>query len=158
MNKNDILDYVTKTPSNSNRAVLGGMLDSIDGGSSLPEVTSEDNGKVLTVVDGTWNKAEASGGDAGPGAANGVFVIRTTDYDSDEGLWETVDKTYAEVLEAIKKGQLPVIYVADGNLVDNVLYYHGNNYYHIDFFAISSGQTPSILRYEMDSDGHFTRL
>lgn len=29
------------------------------GGSSLPEVTSDDNGKLLTVVEGGWNKADA---------------------------------------------------------------------------------------------------
>ena len=35
MDKNDILDYVTETPGNTNRAVLGDMLDSFaDGGSS----------------------------------------------------------------------------------------------------------------------------
>lgn len=31
-------------------------------GSSLPAVTSDDNGKLLTVVEGAWDKAEASGG------------------------------------------------------------------------------------------------
>ena len=34
MDKNTILDYVTETPGNTNRAVLGSMLDSIGGGDS----------------------------------------------------------------------------------------------------------------------------
>lgn len=29
------------------------------GGSSLPDVTSDDNGKILKVVDGAWAAAEA---------------------------------------------------------------------------------------------------
>lgn len=32
------------------------------GGSDLPAVTSDDNGKVLTVVEGDWDKANAAGG------------------------------------------------------------------------------------------------
>ena len=41
---------------------LAGIKDAIEdaeigGGSSLPEVTSSDNGQVLTVVSGEWNKA-----------------------------------------------------------------------------------------------------
>ena len=39
-------------------------------GSSLPAVTSDDNGKLLTVVEGAWDKAEASSGD--------VVVIKGT--------------------------------------------------------------------------------
>ena len=34
MDKNDILNYVTETPGNTNRAVLGSMLDSIGRGGS----------------------------------------------------------------------------------------------------------------------------
>lgn len=36
------------------------------GGSNLPSVTSADNGDVLTVVNGTWDKAAPSGGDSLP--------------------------------------------------------------------------------------------
>lgn len=34
-------------------------------GGGLPEVTSDDNGDVLTVVNGAWSKAQPSGGDGG---------------------------------------------------------------------------------------------
>lgn len=33
MTKKEILDYITETPGNTNRAVLGDMLDSFEGGS-----------------------------------------------------------------------------------------------------------------------------
>lgn len=49
MDKETILDYVTETPGNTNRAVLGSMLDSMSGGNvgfSLPQkivpITTED--------------------------------------------------------------------------------------------------------------------
>lgn len=55
---------------------LDGIAEAISsgggGGSSLPEVTSDDNGKVLTVVNGAWDKANASGG------GGDVFVINGT--------------------------------------------------------------------------------
>lgn len=36
--------------------------DFVSGGSSLPEVSADDNGDVLTVVEGEWAKAAPSGG------------------------------------------------------------------------------------------------
>ena len=62
MDKNTIIDYVMRTPGNTNKQVLSDMLDSVGGDSSLPEVTTDDNGKVLTVVEGVWNKGDVSGG------------------------------------------------------------------------------------------------
>ena len=38
MDKDTILDYVTETPGNTNRAVLGSMLDSMGGGGSSSSV------------------------------------------------------------------------------------------------------------------------
>lgn len=58
MTKQDIIDYVTMTPHNSNKAVLSSMLDSVESGVELPKVTIDDNGKVLAVVEGKWDIAE----------------------------------------------------------------------------------------------------
>lgn len=65
-----------------------------DGGSSggLPEVTSADNGKVLTVVNGDWGVADAGGGD--------VLVVHIT---TDDGY--AVDKTFTEISNAVSAGK-----------------------------------------------------
>ena len=57
------------------------------GSSSLPEVTSDDNGDVLTVVEGAWAKAAPSGG-------GGVLVVHM---DDDTG---ALDKTWQEIADA----------------------------------------------------------
>ena len=44
MDKNDILNYVTETPGNTNRAVLSGMLDSMSGGGRSSSITN--SGKI----------------------------------------------------------------------------------------------------------------
>ena len=62
-----------------------GILSASSGG-ELPEVTAEDNGDVLTVVDGAWAKAVPSGG----GLLSG-FYDRTT---------KTLDKTWQEIYDA----------------------------------------------------------
>lgn len=63
------------------------------GGSSLPAVTSEDNGDVLTVVNGEWNKATPSGGSAEPLYVNVVL---------DENGYSEADKTFSEIHTAIQ--------------------------------------------------------
>lgn len=70
MGKQEVINYVMETPNNPNGAVLRTLLNNVEGGTNLPEVTSEDNGKVLAVVDGQWNKAEPSSG-----SENGINII-----------------------------------------------------------------------------------
>lgn len=64
-------------------------------GGGLPPVTSDDNGDVLTVVEGEWAKAAPSGG--------GDILYVTLLWDNNAGAdggW-ALDKTYAEIREAI---------------------------------------------------------
>ena len=59
------------------------------GGSSLPSVTSADNGKVLTVDDGAW------------AADSNLFLVTVTG--------TTSDKSRSEILDAIEKGRSVVL-------------------------------------------------
>lgn len=80
MSQENILDYLRQTPHNTNVNVVKGMIDNI--GSSLPEVNADDNGKVLTVVNGVWDKSAASGGSGSGvtiGVANNLLNITTTE-------------------------------------------------------------------------------
>lgn len=73
MAQQDILDYIRKTPYNSNVNVVKGMIGNT--GNSLPEVTESDNGMVLTVVNGEWDKAAGGGGDAGYECTEGWVTL-----------------------------------------------------------------------------------
>jgi hypothetical protein len=61
------------------------------GGSALPAVTSDDNGKMLTVVDGAW------------AAADNRFVVTCTPTAQDYS--GTMDKTPSEIDEAWNSGK-----------------------------------------------------
>ena len=78
MSQENVLDYLRQTPHNTNVNVVKGMISNT--GSSLPDVTAEDNGKVLTVVNGAWDKSTASGGSGGVtiGVANNLLNITTS--------------------------------------------------------------------------------
>lgn len=60
------------------------------GGSSLPSVTSSDNGKVLAVKNGAW------------AADSNLFVVNMPTYN-------TADKTYAETVAAVEAGKNVVV-------------------------------------------------
>ena len=61
MSKDDVFDYVMESPQDTNPTVLRSLLNGIQegGGTELPVVDSGDNGKVLGVVEGAWNKMDA---------------------------------------------------------------------------------------------------
>lgn len=97
MNKEQVMDYVMTTPSNSNRAVLSGMLDGISG-TQLPSPTESDNGKVLGVDGGEYKLVEQSGG----GSSSDFFRIK---FSTSDMTTFTCDKTFAEMKAARDAGK-----------------------------------------------------
>ena len=74
----------------------------ISGGSDLPAVTSDDNGDVLTVVDGAWNKAAPSG-------SSDVFLFTI---DENTG---AANKTWNEFKAALGQGKIVLYSWEDEN-------------------------------------------
>ena len=67
-------------------------------GSDLPAVTSDDNGNVLTVVEGAWAKAAPSGGG-----------LLWCNYSGDDDTGYKIDKSYNQIKAAIDNGVMPVM-------------------------------------------------
>ena len=137
------------------------------GGSDLPEVTSEDNGDVLTVVEGAWAKAKPQG--------DQTVVLYTVDAaetdpetekytDVEEwyipeypdvdvaGLSRTIDGealTYSEIVDLISSKATVVISAPDGH----ILLYPGYAQY-----GEEGGQTPYIKAYYSDGDTNTTYM
>lgn len=76
-------------------------LTSLEEGGGLPEVTSANNGDVLTVVEGVWNKATPSGG-----GGNIEFIEVTIDEQT-----SVATASYSDIGAAITAGKLPVLKV-----------------------------------------------
>ena len=89
--------YITDVdPSNSTLSIVvknrkGG------GGAGLPEVTEDDNGKVLGVVDGAWNKT----------AMDSVLVV-TANVDFDLGVVFSPSKAAKSIYDANQAGKIVV--------------------------------------------------
>ena len=77
---------------------LNNIENGIENAGSLPSVTAEDDGDVLTVVDGAWAKATPSGG-------GGPLVIGVTSVDD----VYTLNKTWKEIYDAMASGQIAMI-------------------------------------------------
>lgn len=78
----------------------------------LPKVTSTDNGDVLTVVEGKWEKAVPGGGGGGSFLVTISWDETTSDY--------VCDKTYAEIKAAFESGQVVVAF-SDPNIYELVM-------------------------------------
>ncbi|MGA4517412.1 hypothetical protein ACPA0F_09095 [Solibacillus silvestris] len=117
----------THPAGNSTADILECIAEHFEAGSSLPEVTSDDNGKVLKVANGAWDKGEAGSSlpavtdaDNGKvlGVANGVwdkinaqggggelYVTFTPASAISEYKYEmTADKTFDEIIAAASGG------------------------------------------------------
>lgn len=89
-------DVPTLEPVTREEFFLADVIEAIEsggGGDGLPAVTSDDNGDVLTVVEGAWAKAQPSGG---------VSPLLCTP--SLSGSIFSLDKTFREIKEAFEAG------------------------------------------------------
>ena len=93
-----------------------------NGGSSLPSVTSSDNGKVLAVEDGAW------------AADSNLFVAEFS------GSPLTCDKTYQEVVDAVNAGRTVI-----GVRGTDVYAYSCKDIVHVNFTKIS-GNSLAVSR------------
>lgn len=92
------------------------------------EPTSWKKGDVITAE--KLNKLEDGVASSGGGAASGgLFIIKTINYDDDEGTFDKIDKTFDEIMDAVNSGMLPIIQVIDYNLrvVKTYLYFGTNS-------------------------------
>lgn len=99
-------NVVTPTPITREETFLQAIIDSGSGGgggsSELPEVTAEDNGDVLTVVNGKWDKA------SGGGTGGGVFVVTI---ENDMETYSNPSATFAEMLSANEDGKAIILVI-----------------------------------------------
>lgn len=123
----------THPSGNSTADILDCIAEHFEaGGSSLPDVTSADNGKVLTVVEGEWNKGEAGGSD--------IFVVNIA-LNEETGTF-TSDKTYSEMEAAYNSNKIIICKTKINSMrhhtMDLFLYnYDDTPYFYIDFGVVT---------------------
>ena len=84
--------------------------------SGLPTVSGDDNGKVLTVVEGEWAPAAAGGG-------GGLVVTLTAVKEGSTVVEYNCDKTAGEILAALQSGIVVPVHFPDDEYTENVYGY-----------------------------------
>ena len=101
--KGDTLPTVTDADNAKLLTVVNGAWDKADAAKELPAVTSTNNGSVLKVVNGAWANAPE----------HGIGYVR---YEREEDETWQCDHTFGEIVAMFQNGKLPVA-VVDGILI-----------------------------------------
>lgn len=126
----DALPEVTAEDNGDILGVVEGEWSKMD--APLPSVTAADNGKLLTVVEGAWDKAEAS---------SDLVIIDATYTDS--GNISFPNKTLGDLYELILENKEVVVYAKNGKKLKifRVNADSGNGAYKVFFtYTIESGK------------------
>lgn len=91
-------------PTNAYMKYMDDIEDSGGGGSALPAVTAADNGKVLTVIEGAWDKA----------AGGNMFIVHATyNWDDNTNAFVlTVEEAVEDIATAILAGRYTEMHLA----------------------------------------------
>ena len=90
--------------------------DYVESGSSLPDVSADDNGDVLTVVEGEWAKATPSGG-------GGNTLIINVLY-NEQYMMGYLDKNFTEIRTALASGIVPLVVEENPEADPETAYYY----------------------------------
>ena len=133
---------VNLEPDTENITVRLNGVEITSGGGDLPEVDSEDNGKVLTVVSGEWAKAApASGG------GSAVYYIHA---EYDDGTL-TVTETISDILAAITAGKMLIMDFTDTSSTGGYAYPVTLNTTQDDEFLLFVLETYTYTNNDLDS-------
>ena len=133
------LPSVTSEDNGDVLTVVDGAWAKAEAGSSLPDVTAEDNGDILGVVEGAWAKMDAPSG----GAKIEIFGITS----SGSGVTLKNSKTVGDILDSIAAGN--VVYIGANGETD--LYsFTSSNGTNLVFYRIypNNATNPTDLIYE----------
>ena len=117
------------TPITREEMFLADIAEASQGGGGLPAVTSDDNGDVLTVVEGSWTKAQPSGG--------AVIMFNSTGCLT----------PYANVLSMLNSGIMPSVAYFESDIVSSV--YMGTSF----GINVVTGVITVEAKYENYEDG-----
>lgn len=113
--KNDLLRLGTgyTTPKKAGTAAYGtsdyASRDDHVHPSELPDVSADDDGKLLGVTGGAWGKVDK------PSGEDSDFVVNASLDDNNNC---TVDKTYTQIQEAVQAGKKPVVHLESSYILN----------------------------------------
>lgn len=108
------LPSVTSEDNGDVLTVVDGAWGKAEAGSSLPDVTAEDNGDVLTVVEGAWAKATPS---------ENVEIFEGTASNVDSTITLSNNKTNADIATAYSNGKIVEILIRQTGNNEIIMHY-----------------------------------